>query len=178
MNDATEPADQRTSTQHSNQDQHPEVQNLLFRPPIQTDDDWDYIRRGPRRLTSIGNSSWIRRASHERLARQEAGQDGEYTHRWWIKDQCSPKTSVIAEDAQALANTWGQPLRRSKDEPKAEPVFSPTEIRFNARENGCDDFRYPPDQSENEPAGSNRPATAAATRKCCPTTSWSPPPCW
>ena len=48
---------------------------------------------------------------------------------------------------------WGKELGHSKDEPEAEPVFSPTEIRFNARENGCDDFRYPPDPRDNEKAG-------------------------
>ena len=39
------------------------------------------------------------------------------------------------------------------DEPETEPVFSPDEIRFNATEDGCDDFRYPPDPRENEQAG-------------------------
>ena len=152
MNDATDPSEQRPSPHHGNQDHQPEAQNLPFRPPLPTDDGWDYIRRGPQLLASIGNSSWTSRASDERLARQRKGQDGEYIHRWWIKDQCSQKTPVIAEDAQALANTWGKPLHHSADEPEAEPVFSPTEIRFNAPENGCDDFRYPPDQSENESA--------------------------
>ena len=153
MNDATEPADQRTSPQHGSQDNPHDARDLLFRPPLPEDDDWGYYRRGPRLLASIADSSWTNAASRERRARQRAGQDGEYIHRWWIKDQCSPKTSVIAEETQALANMWGKELGHSKDEPEAEPVFSPTEIRFNARENGCDDFRYPPDQSENEQAG-------------------------
>ena len=153
MNDPTEPSDQRTSPQHGRQDNRPDAPDLLFRPPLPTDDGWEYYRRGPQLLASIGNWSWIRRASRERLARQHKGQDGEYIHHWWIKDQCSPKTLAIAEDAQALANTWGKELHRSADEPETEPVFSPDEIRFNATEDGCDDFRYPPDPRENEKAG-------------------------
>ena len=113
MNDATEPSDQRTSPQHGRRDNRPDAPDLLFRPPLPTDDGWEYYRRGPQLLASIGNWSWIRRASRERLARQYKGQDGEYIHHWWIKEQCSPKTPVIAEDAQALANTWGKELHRS-----------------------------------------------------------------
>ena len=153
MNDTTEPSEQRPPSQHGSQDNRPDAPDLLFRPPLPTDDGWEYYRRGPQRLASIGNWSWTGHASRERLAKQRKGQDGEYIHRWWIKDQCSPKTSVIAEETQALANMWGKELGHSKDEPEAEPVFSPTEIRFNARENGCDDFRYPPCWNENTKAG-------------------------
>ena len=152
MNDTTDPSEQRTPPQHGNQDT-PDAPDLPFRPPRTTDDGWEYYRRGPRRLASIGKWSWIRRASEERLDRQQKGENGEYIHRWWIKDQCSPKTSTIAKDAQALANTWGKALRRSRNEPEVEPVFSPDEIRFNATEDGCDDFHYPPDWRENERAG-------------------------
>ena len=153
MNDATEPSDQRTSPQHGNQDNRPDAPDLLFRPPLPTDDGWEYYRRGPQLLASLGNTSWTRRASRERLARQRKGQDGEYIHRWWVRDQCSPKTPAISKDAQALANTWGKELHRSRDEPETEPVFSPTEIRFNAPEDGRDDFRYPPHGIKNEKAG-------------------------
>ena len=153
MSDKMSQSNDQPPSQHGSQDNRPDAPDLLFRPPLPTDDGWEYYRRGPQLLASIGNWSWIRRASRERLARQRKGQDGEYIHRWWIKDQCSTKTPAIAEDAQALANTWGRPLHRSADEPEAEPVFSPTEIRFNATEDGCDDFRYPPDRSENEQAG-------------------------
>ena len=153
MSDKMSQSNDQPPSQHGSQDNPPDAPDLLFRPPLPTDDGWEYYRRGPQLLASIGNWSWIRRASRERLARQRKGQDGEYTHHWWIKDQYSPKTPAIAEDAQALANTWGKPLHRSKDEPEAEPVFSPTEIRFNAPEDGCDDFRYPPDPRENEEAG-------------------------
>ena len=153
MNDTTEPSEQRPPQQHGSQDNRPDAPDLLFRPPLPKDDGWGYYRRGPQRLASIGNMSWAGHASRERLARQHAGEDGEYIHRWWIKDQCSPKTPTIAQDTQALAHTWGKALRRSRNEPEAEPVFSPDEIRFNATEDGCDDFRYPPDRSENEPAG-------------------------
>ena len=153
MSDKMSQSNDQPPSQHGSQENRPDAPDLLFRPPLPTDDGWEYYRRGPQLLASIGNWSWIRRASRERLARQRKGQDGEYIHRWWIKDQCSTKTPTIAKDAQALANTWGRPLHRSRDEPEAEPVFSPTEIRFNAPEDGCDDFRYPPDRSENEQAG-------------------------
>ena len=153
MSDKMSQSNDQPPSQHGRQDNRPDAPDLLFRPPLPTDDGWEYYRRGPQLLASIGNWSWIRRASRERLARQRKGHDGEYIHHWWIKDQCSTKTPAIAKDAQALANTWGRPLHRSRDEPEAEPVFSPTEIRFNAPESGCDDFRYPPDRSENEQAG-------------------------
>ena len=151
MNDATEPSDQRTSPQHGRQDNRPDAPDLLFRPPLPTDDGWEYYRRGPQLLASIGNWSWIRRAERERLAKQRKGQDTTYVHRWWLKDQHSAQTPIVAKDAQALANTWGQALHRSAAEPEANPVFSPDEIHFNAPESGGDDFRYPPDWSGNEP---------------------------
>ena len=153
MSDKMSQSNDQPPSQHGRQDNRPDAPDLLFRPPLPTDDGWEYYRRGPQLLASIGNWSWIRRASRERLARQHKGQDGEYIHRWWVRDQCSPKTPAIAEDAQALANTWGKELHRSADEPEADPVFSPDEIRFNATEDGCDDFRYPPDPRENEKAG-------------------------
>ena len=153
MNDATEPSEQRQSPQRGNLDNHPDAPDDLPRPPLPPDDGWEYYKRGPRLLASLGNTSWTLSAERERLARQRKGQDGEYIHRWWIKDQCSPKTPTVAEDAQALANTWGKALHRSADEPEAEAVFSPDEIRFNAPEDGCDDFSYPPNRSENEKAG-------------------------
>ena len=153
MSDKMSQSNDQPPSQHGRQDNRPDTPDLLFRPPLPKDDDWGYYRRGPRLLASIGNSSWAGHASRERRARQRAGQDGEYIHRWWIKDQCSPKTSVIAEETQALAEMWGKALHHSKDEPEAEPVFSPTEIRFNARDDACDDFRYPHDPHENEQAG-------------------------
>ena len=153
MSDKMSQSNDQPPSQHGRQDNRPDAPDLLFRPPLPTDDGWEYYRRGPQLLASIGNWSWIRRASRERLARQHKGQDGEYIHHWWIKDQCSPKTPAISKDAQALANTWGRPLHRSRDETEAEPVFSPTEIRFNATEDGCDDFRYPPHGIKNEKAG-------------------------
>ena len=153
MSDKMSQSNDQPPSQRGNLDNRPDAPDLLFRPPLPTDDGWEYYRRGPQLLASIGNWSWIRRASRERLARQRKGQDGEYIHRWWIKDQYSPNTPAIAEDAQALANTWGKALHRSADEPETEPIFSPDEIRFNATEDGCDDFRYPPDRNENEQAG-------------------------
>ena len=44
MNDATEPADQRTSPQHGSQDNPHDARDLLFRPPLPEDDDWGYYR--------------------------------------------------------------------------------------------------------------------------------------
>ena len=129
MSEKMSQSNDQPPSQHGSQDNRPDAPDLLFRPPLPTDDGWEYYRRGPQLLASIGNWSWIRRASRERLARQHKGQDGEYIHHWWIKDQCSPKTPAIAEDAQALANTWGKELHRSADEPETEPVFSPDEIR-------------------------------------------------
>ena len=153
MNDTTEPSEQRPPSQHGSQDNRPDAPDNSPRPPLKIDVNPDYYKRGPRRLASIGKWSWIRRASEERLDRQQKGEDGEYLHRWWIKDQHSAQTLAIAKDAQALANIWGRPLHHSADEPEAEPVFSPTEIRFNAPEDGCDDFRYPPDWRENDKSG-------------------------
>ena len=98
----------------------------------------------------MGNTSWMRRAELERIARQCKDQDTTYVHRWWLKDQHPAKMPAISRDAQALASTWARPLGRSADEPEAEPVFAPTEIRFNATENGRDDFHFPPDWSEND----------------------------
>ena len=57
MNDATEPADQRTSPQHGSQDNPPDARDLMFRPPLPEDDDWGYYRREPRLLASIADSS-------------------------------------------------------------------------------------------------------------------------
>ena len=153
MNDATGPYDQPTSPQCGNVDNHPDAADDSPRPPLKIDVNPDYYKRGPRRLASIGDKSWTSHATRESLARQRKGQDGEYLHRWWIKDQHSAQTPAIAKDAQAMANTWGRPLHRSADEPDADPVFSPDEIQFNATEDGCDDFRYPPDPRENEKAG-------------------------
>ena len=163
MSDKMSQSNDQPPSQHGRQDNRPDAPDLLFRPPIQTDDDWDYIRRGPRRLTSIGNSSWIRRASHERLTRQEAGQDGEYTHRWWIKDQYSPKTPAIAEDAQALANTWGKALHRSRDEPEAEPVFSPDRNTVQRYRGRLRRFPLPARRDAKTRRPASRPATARAT---------------
>ena len=163
MNDATDPSDQRTSPPDGNQDNRPEAPELPPRPPRTTDDGWEYYKRGPRLLASIENRHWILEAEEERLAKQHKGTDTTYIHRWWIKDQCSPKTPTIAQDTQALAHTWGKALRRSRNEPQAEPVFSPDEIQFNATEDGCDDFRYPPDRAKTRRPAS-RPATARATR--------------
>ena len=150
MNSARKLSDQQTSDQHGNPDNRLNTPDAPPRPPPATD-DWEYYKRGPRRLASMGNTSWVRRAERERLAKQLKGQDTTYVHRWWLKDQHSAKTPVITKDAQALANTWRRPIGRSADEPDADPVFSPTEIRFNAPESGGDDFRFPPDWSENEP---------------------------
>ena len=52
-----------------------------------------------------------------------------------------PQTPTIAMAIQALADTWGQKVHRSADEPEALPIFSTTEIRFNAPESGADGFR-------------------------------------
>ena len=159
MNDATDPSDRRTPPQHSSQDVRPDAPDDSARPPPtipDTDEYSDYYKRGPTLLASLGDVSWTRRAERERMARQRKGQDTEYIHRWVVKDSASAQTPTIAKDAQALANTWGQALQRSADEPEAAPVFSPSEIHFNAPESGADDFHYPPDWSENEAAG--RPA--------------------
>ncbi len=123
------------------------------RLPRQIPINEDHYKRGPQRLASIGDAGWRLAATHERLARQRDGLDGEYLHQWWVKDPNSTQTAAIAKDVQALATTWGKPLQRSADEPDAQPVFSPTEISFNAREDGCDDFRYPLSWGENLPAG-------------------------
>ena len=151
MNDTTGPSEQRTFPERASPPGYPDAANDLHRPLVKTDDEPEYHRRGPRLLASMGNTSWVRRAERERLARQHKGQDTTYIHRWWLKDRHPTKNPAISQDTQALAKTWGQPLQRSADEPEAEPVFSPTEIRFNATENGRDDFRFPPDWSENEP---------------------------
>lgn len=86
--------------------------------------------------------SWVNRAARERLAKQLRRGDTQYTHRWTVKDSGYAKTPTMAKDDQALANTRGQKLHRSADEPAAAPIFSPTEIHFNAPESG-DNFRYP-----------------------------------
>ena len=153
MNDTTGPSEQRTLPEHVATTGHPDAADYPPRPPVKTDDEPEYHRRGPKLLASMGNTSWVRRAERERLAKQRKGQDTTYVHRWWLKDQHSAKTPVITKDAQALANTWGRPIGHSADEPDADPVFSPTEIRFNATENGCDDFRFPPDWDDKEQAG-------------------------
>ena len=152
MSDKMSQSNDQPPPQHGSQDNRPDAPDDLPHPPLNIDDNWEYYKRGPRLLASLGNTSWTLSAERERLTRQRKGQDGEYIHRWWIKDRCSPKTPTIAKDTQALANTWGQPLHRSADEPEADPVFSPEEIRFNAPEGGCDDFHYPPCRSENEKA--------------------------
>ena len=110
MSDKMSQSNDQPPSQRGNLDNRPDAPDLLFRPPLPTDDGWEYYRRGPQLLASIGNWSWIRRASRERLARQRKGQDGEYIHRWWIKDQCSPNTPAIAEDAQALEMWPGTPI--------------------------------------------------------------------
>ena len=75
MNDTTDPSEQRTPPQHGNQDT-PDAPDLPFRPPRTTDDGWEYYKRGPRLLASIGDKSWTSHATRERLAGQNAGQDG------------------------------------------------------------------------------------------------------
>ena len=132
MNDATEPSEQRTSPQRGNLDNRPDAPDLLFRRRFQQTTAGNTTDEDPNRWpqSEIGPGYAAR---HEKASpRQHKRQDGEYIHHWWIKDQCSPKTPAIAEDAQALANTWGKELHRSADEPETEPVFSPDEIRFNA----------------------------------------------
>ena len=140
-------SDQQASEQHGNPDNHLNAPGEPTRPTPAAD-DWEYYKRGPKRLASIGNTSWVRRAERERLAKQRNGEDTTYVHRWWLKEQHSAKASAISRDAEALAKTWGRPIGRSADEPEAEPIFAPTEIRFHATEYACDDFRFRPDRSE------------------------------
>ena len=147
---ARKPSDQQTPKQRGNPNNRLDALDAPPRPTPATD-DWEYHKRGPRLLASIGNTSWVRRAERERLAKQRKGQDTTYVHRWWLKDQHSAKMPAISRDAEALANTWGRPIGRSAAEPEAEPVFAPTEIRFNATENGCDDFCFPPHWNERQP---------------------------
>ena len=146
MNDATcQSNDQQTSEQHCSQYNHPDApDDLPRRSPPPADDDWDHRRRGPRPLASLGNMSWVNRAARERLAKQNRGEDTQYTHHWKIKDPCSALMPAIAKDTQALANMWGQQLQHSADEPDAPPVFSPEAIRFKAAEHAADAFRFPP----------------------------------
>ena len=147
MNDATSPSERIIPTDL------PQMPGNLPPTPHTTDEDWEYYKRGPKLLASIGNRHWTLSASQERLTKQRQGLDTTYVHRWRLKTRLSDQTNTISKDAQALANKWGQPLCRSRDEPDYEPVFSPTAIRFSAAENGCDDFRFPPDWNENEPVG-------------------------
>lgn len=153
MNDTTDSSEQRTFPERVSPTRHPGAADDPPRPMVKTDHEPEYHRRGPRLLASIGNTSWVRRAERERLAKQRKGQDTTYVHRWWLKDQHSGKTPAISRDAEALANTWGRPIGCSADEPDAKPVFSPTEIRFNATDDGCDDFPFPPDWNDKEHAG-------------------------
>ena len=52
MNDATDPAEQRTPP--GNPDNRPDAPGNSAKPPPTTDNDWEYYKRGPRRLASIG----------------------------------------------------------------------------------------------------------------------------
>ena len=81
MNDATQP----TPEQHGHLVVHPDVPAHLIRRPPPEADDWEYHRRGPRPIASLGNMSWLRRASGERLAKQERGEDTTYIHQWTLK---------------------------------------------------------------------------------------------
>lgn len=65
--------------------------------------------------------SWVNRAARERLAKQLRREDTQYTHHWTVKDSSYAKTPTMAKDVQALANTRGQKLHRSADEPAAAP---------------------------------------------------------
>ena len=152
MNDTTGSSEQRTFPERVSPTGHPDAADDPPRRLVKTDGEPEYHRRGPRLLASIGNTSWVRRAERERLAKQRKGQDTTYVHRWWLKDQHSAKTPAISRDAAALANIWGQPLQHSADESETEPVFATTEICFNATENGCDDFHFPPDWDDKEQA--------------------------
>lgn len=155
MNDATSQSNnQQTSEQHSSQYNHPGATtgNYVSAMPPEPD-DWDYPRRGPRPLASLGNRSWVNRAERERLAKQQQGEDTTYTHHWTLKDLCTAQMTAIAKDAQKLANMWGKKLQRSADEPEAPPVFSPSEIRFKAAEHAADDFLFPPTGRNDEQAG-------------------------
>ena len=152
MHSAMKPSDQQTPEHHGNPDNRLDATDDPPRPMTATG-DWEYYKRGPKLLASIGNRHWTLSASQERLTKQRKGQDTTYVHRWWLKDQLSAKTPAISRDAEALANTWGRPIGRSADEPEAYPVFAPTEIRFNATEQACDDFRFPPDWNDEAQAG-------------------------
>ena len=147
MNDATSPSERIIP---ANPHQMPGNLPQTSQP---TDDDWEYYKRGPKLLASIGNRHWTLSASQERLTKQRQGLDTTYIHHWRLKTRFSQQTTSISKDAQALANKWRRPLCRSRDEPHCEPVFLPNVIRFSTAENGCDDFRFPPDWNENEPVG-------------------------
>ena len=71
-----------------------------------------------------------------------------YSHTWVVRNRNSVNVEAIATDAKALADNAGIDLKRSSlnDRP---PTFGPMEIRFNARQNGCEDFQYPPHWDQN-----------------------------
>ena len=146
MNDATSQSNnQQTSERHSSQYNHPGATTGNYVPAMPPEpDDWDYRRRGPRPLASLGNQSWVNRAERERLAKQRQGEDTTYIHSWSVKCPCTAQMHAIAKDAQALAEHFRGTLQKSANEPECPPVFSPSEIRFNAPESGADDFCYPP----------------------------------
>ena len=132
MNSTRKPSDQQTPKQRGNPNNRLDALDAPPRPTPATD-DWEYHKRGPRLLASIGNTSWVRRAERERLAKQRKGQDTTYVHRWWLKDQHSAKTPTISRDAEALAITWGRPIGRSADEPDADPVSRPPKYASTPR---------------------------------------------
>ena len=147
MNDATSPSERIIPT-----DPHQMPETCLERRTPR-DDDWEYYKRGPKLLASIGNRHQTLSASQERLTKQRQGLNTTYIHRWRLKTRLSHQTTSVSKDAQALANKWGRPLCRSRDEPHHKPVFLPDAIRFSAVEDGCDDFRFPHDWNEKEPVG-------------------------
>ena len=173
MNDTTGPSEQRTFPERVSPTGHPDAADDPPRRLVKTDGEPEYHRRGPRLLASIGNTSWVRRAERERLAKQRKGQDTTHVHRWWLQDQHSAKTPAISRDAAALAKTWGRPIGRLAAEPDAapssrQPKYASTPWRTAAATSA---FR---------PTGTTKSklTTARATPICCPTTSSSPPSCW
>ena len=153
MNNATGSSNEHVPSQDEDIDLQLAALYNSPRLPRQIPINEDHYKRGPKRLASIADAGWRRAATQERLARQRDGLDGQYLHQWWVKDPNYTQTHAIAKDVQALATTWGKPLQRTADEPDAQPVFSPTEISFNAREEGCEDFHFPPSWGDNMPAG-------------------------
>lgn len=75
-----------------------------------------------------------------------------YAHSWVVKYRTVANVPAIIEDVRTLTEIAGIPLQRSVDDP-SPPTFGPGEVRFNAQENGCEDFRYPPQWTQNADLG-------------------------